>query len=275
MKGDLHCHTKNSDGSLSPEALVDLAARLTLSCIAVTDHDTMNGVVAAEERAVQAGITLLPGIEISSYDYVHHKKVHILCYLPKKPQALLELCRETLRRRTNASLRMIEKIAARYPIDVETVKKYADGSAAIYKQHIAYALMDRGYSLSIFGELYSSLFSAKSGGWALVESKVPDFHEAFTLAKETGGAVVLAHPGVYQNFDIIEELCEMGLDGIEVWHPRQTETDTKRALEAATQHHLIRTGGSDFHGMSASKVTPLGTRTAEDDELASLITRFQ
>ncbi|HEX2938332.1 MAG TPA: PHP domain-containing protein, partial [Ruminiclostridium sp.] len=89
------------------------------------------------------------------------------------------------------------------------------------------------------------------------------------------GAAVLAHPGVYGNFDIIEELCGLGLDGIEVWHPRQSDDDTKRALEASKRFNLIRTGGSDFHGMCSSKVTPLGTKTAEDSDFQKLIQLFE
>lgn len=274
MNGDLHCHTKKSDGSLQPDALVDLAAKLSLSCIAITDHDTMDGTVQAKAHADLLGIRLLPGIEVSSFDYKEGKKVHLLCYLPKRPQPLLDFCSKTLFLRNKATIEMIEKVSTRYPIDVETVKKYADGCPALYKQHILLALMDMGYSMSVFGELYSSLFSSKAGGWALVQSKLPDVREAFKLVKETGGVAVLAHPGVYGSFGIIEELCEMGLDGIEVWHPRQNENDTRRALEAAEKYHLIRTGGSDFHGMSSSKVNPLGTKTTESEDLAKLLETF-
>jgi len=274
LTGDLHCHTKKSDGSLEPEALVNLAAKLSLSCIAITDHDTMDGIASAQKEAARVGLRLLPGIEVSSFDYRQGKKVHILCYLPQKPQPLLDFCNETLLRRNKATLEMIEKVSTRYPIDIETVRKYADGCPALYKQHILLALMDMGYSMSVFGELYTSLFSSKAGGWALIQSKLPDVREAFKLVKETGGAAILAHPGVYGNFDIIGELCEMGLDGIEVWHPRQSENDTQRAFEAAENYHLIRTGGSDFHGMNSSKINPLGTRTTESGELAKLLETF-
>lgn len=253
--------------------MVDLAARLSLPCIAITDHDTMDGVAAAKKHAENLSIKILPGIEVSAYDYRHGKKAHILCYLPKKPQPLLDLCKETLLLRNNATLEMIEKVKTRYPIDVDTVKKYAKGCPSLYKQHITLALMDMGYSLSVFGELYTSLFSSKTG-WAYVEFKQPDVREVIKLVKETGGAAVLAHPGVYDSFDEIDELCQMGLDGIEVYHPRQSESDTRRALEAAEKHSLIRTGGSDFHGMTASKVNPLGTKVTESGELAKLLEIF-
>ena len=273
MSGDLHCHTVKSDGSLEPCRVVDLAVKLSLPCVAITDHDTMDGVGSALSRAAETGVKVIPGLEVSSYDFLHGKKVHILCLLPKNPETLLELCRQTLFDRTKASLEMAEKVGTRYPIDVETVKEYAANSTAVYKQHILCALMDMGYSLSVFGELYSSLFS-KSNGWALINAKLPDTREVLRLVKETGGAAILAHPGVYGNFDIIEELCNMGLDGIEVWHPRQSESDTARALEASQSFNLIRTGGSDFHGMYASRVTDLGAKQTEDAELEKLLCRF-
>jgi phosphoribosyl 1,2-cyclic phosphate 1,2-diphosphodiesterase len=273
LSGDLHCHTIKSDGSMEPCRVVDLAARLKIPCIAITDHDTMDGVGSALSRGADAGVKVIPGIEVSTYDYINKKKVHILCYFPQNPGPLLEKCRQTLKSRTEASLEMARKVGSRYPIDVETVKKYAERSAAVYKQHIMLALMESGYSLSVFGELYSSLFSSKNG-WARIDLHFPEARDAIRLIKETGGAAVLAHPGVYGNFDIIEELCGMGLDGIEVWHPRQSQADTRRAFEAAERFSLIRTGGSDFHGMYASRVTELGARQAENDELEKLLERF-
>jgi phosphoribosyl 1,2-cyclic phosphate 1,2-diphosphodiesterase len=273
LSGDLHCHTIKSDGSLEPCRVVDLAAKLSLPCVAVTDHDTMDGVGSALARAADTGVRVIPGIEVSSYDFLHGKKVHILCLLPKKTDALLELCSQTLRDRTKASLEMAEKVGTRYPIDAETVKKYAGHSAAVYKQHIMLALMNAGYSLSVFGELYSTLFSPKDG-WAFVKAPLPDVRGVLRLVKETGGAAILAHPGVYGNFDIIGELCGMGLDGIEVWHPRQSQDDTLRAFEAAQRFGLIRTGGSDFHGMCASRLTELGARQTESSELEKLLCRF-
>lgn len=274
MSGDLHCHSTKSDGSLQPCRLVDLAARLKLPYIALTDHDTMDGVDDARKRGRQLGVKVIPGLEVTTYDYKNGKKVHLLCYMPQNPRPLLELCRETLKNRTEATVKMAEKVGTRYPVDVDLVKEYGAKSAALYKQHIMLALMDRGYSLSVFGDLYTELFSTKRG-WAFVDFHMPEAREALRVIKETGGAAVLAHPGVYGNFDIIGELVGLGLDGIEVWHPRQSEEDTKRAFEAAKRYKLIRTGGSDFHGMYASKVSVMGARQIEPSELERLLSQFK
>jgi phosphoribosyl 1,2-cyclic phosphate 1,2-diphosphodiesterase len=165
LRGDLHCHTRISDGSMGPEQLIEHAARVGLDCVAITDHDSMAGVEAASARAKALGLTLIPGIEVSTYDYKHSRKAHLLCYCPRNPAPLLEFCAATLKARNDASIKMIGKIASRYPIDPDAVKAYASGSGVIYKQHILMALMDRGYSLSVFGELFRELFSSKTG-WA-------------------------------------------------------------------------------------------------------------
>lgn len=273
LSGDLHCHTTISDGSMKPDRIVELAAQMEIHCIAVTDHDAMDGIETAQNRGAEVGVHVLAGLEVSTYDYLHGKKVHLLCLLPKKPSVLLELCRETLKRRHAATLEMIARMRRHYPIDVQTVRRYAPQTKALCKQHIMLALVDMGYSLSVFGELYKTLFAPKTG-WALVETHLPDTRDAIRLIKETGGAAILAHPGVYGNFDIIEELCRLSLDGIEVFHSRQSEKDTARARAAADRFGLIRTGGSDFHGMISSRINPLGSKQTEDGELAKLLERF-
>jgi predicted metal-dependent phosphoesterase TrpH len=273
LRADLHCHTKVSDGSMEPLDLIDYAARIGLDCIAVTDHDSMAGIAPAQARAKHHGIRFIPGIEVSTYDHKHGKKVHLLCYMPVSPESLLSFCGETLAKRNETSFAIIEKVATKYPVDLETVKKYSCGSGAIYKQHIALALMDMGICLSVFGELYRELFSEKTG-WARVEPVYPDTRDAMKLIKETGGAAVLAHPGVYNNFDIIDELCGMGLDGIEVCHPRQSASVEKAACEAAQSHGLFKTGGSDFHGMFSTIVNPLAARTAPEEELPRILNRL-
>lgn len=273
LSGDLHCHTIKSDGSMTPESLVGLAARLSIPDIAVTDHDTMAGVGEAIQCGKAVGVNVIPGIEMSTYDYKNNRKLHLLCYYPKKTDAISEICAKTLKNRTDAVLKMLEKVATKYPINLDILKKYAEGSCAYYKQHIILALMDMGYSLSVFGDLFRELFSSKDG-WAYVGFKTIDPRDALKAVKESGGAAVLAHPGLYDNFDVIEELVSLGLDGIEVNHPRMTKEECLKAYEAAVKFNLIRTGGSDFHGMNASLINPLGTAQIEDSQLKLLKERF-
>lgn len=270
MTGDLHCHTRFSDGSMQPEDLVAYARRAKISCVAITDHDTMEGVGRACESGKNCGVTVIPGVEVSTFDYKRGKKAHLICYQPRNPRLLLEYCAETLRKRHEASLKIIEKVSRNYPLDLKTVAKYSSENGIIYKQHIIAALMDMGYTLSLFGELFDSILSRKNG-CAVFEPEYPDTREAVKLIRESGGFAVLAHPGVYGNFELIGELCKLGLEGLEVFHPRQSDADTRMASEAASRYRLLPTGGSDFHGMYASRVNPLGTRMAGEAAVETLI----
>lgn len=267
MTADLHCHTTVSDGSMPPAGVVALAGALGLPCVAVTDHDCLEGGRQAAAAATP-NVRVIDGVELSTFDRKNGKKVHLLCYRPQKTAGLEQLCRETLKSRQETTLRIIERVAARYPVNEAAVAACAPGSAALYKQHIAVALMQRGYTMSVFGELYKALFSR--AGWAYIEPGYPETREALEVAAASGGVCVLAHPGVYDNFDIIDELAALGLDGIEAHHPRQSGEACRRAADAARRLGLITTGGSDFHGAYASRPTPLGMRTADGEELLAL-----
>jgi predicted metal-dependent phosphoesterase TrpH len=164
---------------------------------------------------------------------------------------------------------MIEKVTTKYPIDVEMVMRYAKNSSCIYKQHICAALMDMGYTTTVIGELYRELFS--KNGWARAPLIYEETRDIIEILTASGGISVLAHPGVYNNFDIIDELCEKGLSVIEVWHPRQNEQETAKALQKAEQKRLLKTGGSDFHGAYTSRANTLGSRVTPNNELSKLI----
>lgn len=270
MRGDLHCHTTFSDGSEPPEELAEYAKRAGLGCIAVTDHDTMDGAPAAAKRGAQLGVKVIPGIEVSTWDGIHSRKAHLLCYMPDKPEALLELCAGTLRRRDELAQKIVDAISGKYPVDIGAVRRRAGESRAMYKQHVILALADMGYTVSVFGELSRSIFG-EGGPCAGMRTEYPDTREAISLMREAGGVSVLAHPGLYGNFDLLEELCAMGLEGIEVCHPKQSAQDEAIAWEAADRYGLIATGGSDFHGMYAERPIPLGTCTAPEDQLEALL----
>jgi predicted metal-dependent phosphoesterase TrpH len=269
--GDLHLHTCISDGSMQPEHLVEYAIKTKLDYIAITDHDSMDGVHSAQ-LAANGNINVIAGVEVSTFDYKNNKRVHLLCYEPKRTDELLAFCNRTISNREKATTEMINIIATKYPIDVETVKRYAKNSSCLYKQHICIALMNMGYTSTVMGELFKELFS--KSGWARVDIKYEETREIIELLKASGGVCVLAHPGVYNNFDIIDDLCEKGLDGIEVWHPRQNEQDTEKALQKAIQKGLIKTGGSDFHGAYSKKANIIGSRVTPENELIKLISKI-
>ncbi len=270
MASDLHCHTKLSDGSMGIEELIAVAKRRGLSAISVTDHDT----TAAATRAViigrRQGIQVIHGVELSAFDQTRGNKAHLLCYLCDTPDRLEGLCRRTGESRRRTATTMVRKVMRYYPITPELIVKCATGSTSIYKQHIMHALMDAGYADSIYGELYQKLFSPGSGvAWA--EPEYPEVKEVLELIHSAGGIAVLAHPIPYHNEALLEELTALGLDGVEVWHPDQSETDSARLAAFAADHNLLMTGGSDFHGMYTPAARPLGSTPAADECVEALL----
>ena len=258
MSIDLHCHTKISDGSLGIDELLAVARRRGLSALAVTDHDAVVGATRAVVTGRRLGIDVIHGVEFSAKDPVRGGKVHVLGYLSSSPDRLEGLCRDISTARRAAAAEMIRKVLRYYPIVPDMITRCASGSNAVYKQHIMHALMDAGYTDRIYGPVYDKLFSPE-GGCALVRMDYPDVRTVIGRIREAGGLAVLAHPCHYHNEALMEELiAEDLLDGIEVWHPEQTEQQCRDLAQLAAQHGLLATGGSDFHGMYSHILRPIG-----------------
>jgi len=272
MPADLHCHTRISDGSTAIEDLILLAKRRNMMTLAVTDHDTVAGVTRAKVIGGRYGVDVIPGAEFSCFDYKNNRKVHLLAYLFDHPDRLEGLCKRTGEARKKASLQSLSKVMRYYPITSEMVARVATGSTNIFKQHIMHTLMNAGYSTSVFGELFDKLFDSQSGS-CIIQPEYPDVFEVLELLKSSGAVTVLAHPTVYDSMGIIRDLVSAGLDGVEVWHPRNSEEDKQELLRLAAELDLVTTGGSDFHGMYSAVPVPLGTCTTPDACLAALLAR--
>lgn len=271
MSADLHCHTKLSDGTLGIDDLIILAKKSNVNTIAITDHDSLAGTVRGKMIGERFGIKVIPGVELSASDKKRNAKAHILCYLPDKPERLEGLCRRNSLARKKASQFMILKTAQKYPITPEFVIKCATGSTNIYKQHIMYALMSSGYTTTIFGDLYNKLFKKSSPDNVLVEPDYPDAQEIIKAIHEAGGIAVLAHPGFYDNFELLNELIPLGLDGVEVWHPENSPEQQQYLLGVAKKNKLLVTGGSDFHGAFNAYPVKLGQYGPPDDYVDALL----
>ena len=162
MAADIHCHTKLSDGSVGIEDLIIIAQKSGIDTIAITDHDCIAGTVRGQVIGKRFGVTVIPGVELSAFDFDAGKKVHILAYLADAPDRLEGLCKRTSVARKRAGQIMMLKVAASFPITSEFIISHASGSTNLYKQHIMHALMDAGYTDKIFGDLYHTLFSPES-----------------------------------------------------------------------------------------------------------------
>lgn len=268
MASDLHCHTKISDGSMGIDDLIAMAKRRGITTLSVTDHDTTAGATRAVIIGKRQGLNIIHGVEFSTADPQRDGKAHLLCYLCDTPDRLEGLCRQIGDRRRKAANDMVRRVMRYYPITPEMVVGCAKGSTNFFKQHIMHALMDAGYADSIFGDVYHKLFG--KNGNARVEIEYPDVREVVELIHSAGGVAVLAHPYLYQNEALLEELADAGLDGVEVWHPSHSEEQVAALQDFAEKHHLLMTGGSDFHGMYAKGTRAVGSTTIEDEALAAL-----
>lgn len=272
MAADLHCHTVLSDGSATVEQAMKFAHNVGLSAIAITDHDTFAGVAMAKEIGAKLGIQVIEGVEISAFDYQQCKKVHVLCYLPDEPEKLAPIMNETLSERRRSAMTAIQVLCKTYPITCEDFLSYAKDSTTIFKQHIMRALMDAGYSDKVFSDLYFDLFKRPSDKRIYAPIKYPDVYDVLRAVKDAGGIAVIAHAGFYDNFELIEQLNSEGLiDGVEVWHPENDEEQTRWLYEFAQANSLLKTGGSDFHGMNNSRMVPVGEYRTPQEELKELL----
>lgn len=271
MAADLHCHTKLSDGSAGLDEIVLLAARSGLSAVSVTDHDTLAGAARTEVLGARCGVRAIPGVEFSAADSSTGRKAHILCYLCANPDRLAGLCRRMREERRRAADVMLQKVMAVYPITAEMVLRRAKGSTVVYKQHIMHTLLDAGFADGIYGSVYRKLFGAGTG-LAYEPVSYPEVHDVIAQVHEAGGVAVLAHPGEYDSYGLLEQLArDHEIDGVEVWHPKNRKGDAALFEKTARAYGLLMTGGTDFHGMYAEKPMPLGTCTTPDDQLRRLL----
>lgn len=271
MAADLHCHTKLSDGSVGIEDLIVIAQKSGIDTIAITDHDCLAGTVRGQVIGKRYGVTVIPGVELSAFDYEAGKKVHILSYLADAPNRLEAVCKRVSVARKRAGQIMMLKVASRFPITSDFIINHASGSTNLYKQHIMHALMDAGYTDKIFGDLYYALFDTSNETNILAPTKYPSVEEVINEIHGAGGIAVLAHPALFDNFEEIEKYVSMGLDGIEVWHPLADEETIANLMEICKKNKLLLTGGSDFHGIYGHKTVTLGSCSTPQEHLDKLM----
>ena len=268
---DLHCNTTMSDGSLGIEDVILQAKRMNIDFLSITDHDTLSSFSRAKILGERYGVKMIQGVEMSAWDKERNRKVHIICYAPKKPDRLEGLCLKSCEIRKSCSKEMIEKVMQLYPITPESVLKHCTGSKSIYKSHIMRALIEYGYALEFYGELDKKLFSVDSG-ICLVEREYPDVRFVLELIHSARGVAVMAHPALYDSMELLAELAEeKKLDGVEVYHYSADDNQKKEMLDIAEKYDLIVTGGSDFHGLYNAVPTHLGSNTTSKENLDRII----
>lgn len=251
---DLHVHSDCSDGTFSPEELVQLALDNELVAFSLTDHDTVDGVGRALAAAENRPISVIPGVELSC-EYVvspeKKKEIHILGYnidytLPELREALVRVAEE----RDNRNRKMCENLhGAGFPIDYEALTGRF-GSTILTRAHFARFLLEQGAIPSIDAAFKKIL--AEDGPY-FVPRRYLTPEEGISLIKKAGGKPVLAHPLLYkfsvtQLHDLITELKGYGLVGIEAMYSRNRGNDEAFVRKLARDFDLFITGGTDFHG---------------------------
>jgi hypothetical protein len=251
---DLHLHTLFSDGTFTPEELVLRAQKAGLACIALTDHDTVEGCERAAAACANVKMEFISGAELTAEH--EDTEVHILGYfLDTQNQVLLEKIGKFQAVRQD---RIREMVAALnklgVPLKVETVFALANCKSP-GRPHVARALVKE----KLIGNLDEAFEKyLKKGRPAWVPKTKMSALEGVELIHQAGGLAVMAHPGLNRTDDIIPDLIAAGLDGIECFHTKHSTVMAERYLEIAEKYDLLVTGGSDCHGFS-KKAPLIGT----------------
>ena len=257
---DLHTHSNASDGSLSPAALIREAARLNISAIALTDHDSIKGLAYARNEAKRRGIRFIPGIEIE-INYSGGGQFHLLGLGIKRPSAAFIAAVEKLSRlRKERNLEILDRMREMgIEAGMEELEDLARGPGgegegepvpSVGRPHFASLLIKRGIvknqelAFARYLGLGKPLYVPKPG---------LDFDQAQALIRDSAGLPILAHPlSLYLSWNrlpaFLGELKDRGLAGIEAWHPAAKGRECRRLEAMARELDLYVTAGSDFHG---------------------------
>jgi predicted metal-dependent phosphoesterase TrpH len=262
-RADLHLHTTHSDGSYTPAQVVDLALRSGLCAIALTDHDTLEGVAPARAAATGTGLEVIAGVEISASH--QGRELHLLGYFVSTEDAALAQALEALRgRRAERFHKMIERLREQGVPLAGT--EMLPGAHALGRRHLAELLVRQG-KVSTIREAF--LRYLHDGGRAVVPKQLLPVDEAIGRVREAGGVASWAHPPERCTREQLAELCDLGLGAVEVEYPGFRPVRVRKLRTWAGELGLAVTGGSDCHGPDSAHRT-VGVRSVSRAELEVL-----
>jgi predicted metal-dependent phosphoesterase TrpH len=245
---DFHSHTRESDGSLTPQALADYMRDRNVEAYAATDHDTLT---AYGLFTPQGSARVVTGIEINTT--WRDNEVHLLGFrLPLDGNARLTALLENNRAQRRSRVgRMVAQLQSHgVPITMEAVLREAPGSKSLGRPHVAKALVRAGLAEDV-EVAFRGFLRRGCSGYVPSEHVTPQ--EAIDVIRGSGGVAVLAHPGRLKDRSIIDALAGDGLQGLEVFYPQHQSEDVEYFRAKAKQHHLVMTAGSDFHDIRYHK----------------------
>ena len=252
---DLHSHTSASDGTCSPAELIEEARRQGVGILGITDHDTFAGYDQAAPVALEAGLQLICGIELSTK--LHGQSVHLLGYfLDGAAAGIRSWVLEMQASRRDRNVRLVARLRE-LGIDITLEEAEARGRGMTGRPHFARLLLEKGY-VKTMQQAFDDYLDESAKGY--VDRREPQFAEGVERIRAAGGIASLAHPvrlkgGVAA---VLPDLCAAGMNAIEAYHSDHEPADTELFLELAERHKLLVTGGSDFHGTAKPEVE-LGT----------------
>ncbi|HSU00920.1 MAG TPA: PHP domain-containing protein [Nocardioides sp.] len=272
MRIDLHTHSSASDGTDTPADLVRAARHAGLDVVALTDHDAMSGWEEAAQAADEVGITLVPGLEISTAH--DHRGVHLLAYLPDPTDPALSAALDRILAGRTARTPAIVDALRRHGIEIteDDVRRESGGSVAAGRPHVADALVRLGHAADRTQAFIDLLDPGKPG---YANRYAAPLEDMIPLVTGAGGVAVIAHPWGRSGRSVLSpsvlaDLKELGLAGIEVDHQDHSEADRVELRGIAADLDLLVTGSSDHHGLG--KVDhDLGVHTTDPEQYERLV----
>ena len=242
---DLHIHTYFSDSQLSPQQVVQEASQHEINCIAITDHDTFEGISPTQTAAKTFDVEVLPGIELSTE--VNNSDIHILGYfldgLSEEIQDKVYQFQEVRLLRVKKIIHKLTKLGINN-ITFEEVCALSQ-SNAVGRAHIARLLLEKGWVSNMY-EAFNKFIGESCPAYVPKFKQSPQ--EAINLIHNSNGIAIFAHPMITNKDELIPHFVKAGLDGLEILYPYNSQSVVDYYLGIARKHNLVITGGSDAHG---------------------------
>jgi predicted metal-dependent phosphoesterase TrpH len=255
---DLHAHSTASDGTCAPAEVVRLAKEAGLVGLALTDHDTIAGLAEAATQAKRIGITLVPGIEISAVSPVPHGTLHILGYCIDPQNAVLtEMTRQLIDARDKRNPRIVARLRE-LGIDITMDEALAQAQGGVLGRPLVAAILVRKGIVKTIKQAFDEYLG--QGGKAFFDKERLSPREAISRIRQARGLPVVAHPVQLRTSNdaqldrVIKDLADLGLAGIEVIHSDHGPAEIQKYTALAERYHLLKTGGSDFHGTNKKDI---------------------
>jgi len=262
---DLHVHTNCSDGTFTPEEVVEYAVKIGLSAVAITDHDSVEGVEPALKAALDKNIEIVSGIEFTTE--MQNTEIHILGYfIEYNKKWFIDELKALRILREKRMTRMLDCLAQKdIKLTMDDVRGVS-GEGSVGRLHLAKLLFKKGYVSSVYEAFVKFIGAGKS---CYVRGDRISPVESISIINKAGGVAVLAHPNTMGKDEFIPKLVKAGLKGLEVYHSDHNEQAVNQYKKVAQDLGLLITGGSDCHGMGKGKVV-MGTVTVGYDVVEKL-----